>query len=527
VIAVGMVGLAVHSLIDGVALSGAGYASPSGLHSSLGLAVLLHNLPVGVVIWWLVRPAYGAAWAGAALGFTAAATALGYGFSDALLGTLNGAARAGFEALVGGSLLHVLVHRHAPEDHEARPAIANRIEGLGGLIGTLILLGLLGAGHASHAGHAHGSMDGGFAAALLDLALMSAPALLLGYLMAGALATFVPKASFAWMGRGGHAQQALRGMAFGLPLPICSCGVVPVYRGLVTGGVPAAAGLAFLVATPELGIDSLMLSVPLLGWPLALARVVAAALVAFVVGWAVGRGLPTAPVTDASRDAPTPWEGAPIGRRLLGMVEVGLGHSVRETGPWILVGLLIAAALSPIPLDTLFRGLPWGADVVLFALVGMPLYICASGSTPLAAVLILKGLSPGAAIALLLTGPATNATTFGVLSQLHGRRHAVRFAVAMAVASIAAGLLVNLVLPATAVLPTPSEAAAHEHGHGWLAWGALAVLALAFGAAAFQVGPRQFVLSIGKDRNPAPPEAKPVEACLKCEGTCESHHAHD
>lgn len=525
VILVGMVGLAVHSLIDGVALSGAGYPSQSGLHSTLGLAVLLHNLPVGVVIWWIVRPAYGVMWAGAALAFTAAATGLGYGLSESLLGFLDGPSRAGFEALVGGSLLHVLVHRHAPEDHLPRPAVANRIEGMGGLIGGLLLLGLLGAGHAAHAGHDHAAADGGFAAILLDLALMSAPALLLGYTIAGALATFVPKAPFAWMGRGAAPVQALRGMAFGLPLPICSCGVVPVYRGLVTGGVPAAAGFAFLIATPELGVDSMMLSVPLLGWPIAVARVLAAAAVALAVGWVVGRTVPASPITDASRDAPTPWEGLPFARRLLGMFQVGFGHSVRETGPWILVGLLIAAALAPLPLDRVFQGLPWGADVVLFALIGMPLYICATGSTPLAAILLAKGLSPGAGIAFLLTGPATNATTFGVVSQLHGRKVATRFALAVAGFSTAAGLAVNLALPATLALP--DVAAVTEHAHGPLAWGAFAVLAAAFVVAAFTVGPRQFILSIAKDRNPAPPTPKPAKECAKCNAGHEPHPAHD
>jgi len=533
VIAVGIVGLAVHSLIDGIALSGAGFPSPSGMHGSLGLAVLLHNLPVGVIIWWIVRPAAGPLWAGTALGMTAVATALGYAASGPLLGLLPETARALFEALVGGSLLHVLLHRHTPDDGLPRPVVANRVEGAGAVAGGLLLFGLLGAGHAHEvACNAHEAA--GFASLALDLALASAPALLLGYTMAGVLATFVPKASFAWMGRGAPASQALRGMAFGLPLPICSCGVVPVYRGLVYGGVPASAALAFLVATPELGIDSMLLSVPLLGWPVALARLVTAALVAFLVGWLVGRAIPRSAATDTSRDGATPWEGKPFARRALGVLEVGLGNSVKETGPWIVVGLLIAAALDPIPLDRLFQGLPWGVDVALFAVAGMPLYVCASGSTPLAAMLLAKGLSPGAAIAFLLTGPATNATTFGVVGALYDRRHALRFAAAVAGFAALAGLATNLVLPRAEAAPA---FAAHEHGHGTLAWLSFGVLGLAFVVAAFRVGPRQFFLSIAKNRNPAPPPPKPAEDCLSCEGNaCEAdddppghghgHHGH-
>ena len=105
----------------------------------------------------------------------------------------------------------------------------------------------------------------GYAQRFLHLMLETSPALLIGYALAGALKVALPRASLGWVSRGGSLSQAVRGMAFGIPIPICSCGVVPVYQGLVKRGVPAAAGMAFLVATPELGIESLLLSIPLLG----------------------------------------------------------------------------------------------------------------------------------------------------------------------------------------------------------------------------------------------------------------------
>lgn len=101
--------------------------------------------------------------------------------------------------------------------------------------------------------------------------------------------------------------------------------------------------------------------------------------------------------------------------------------------------------------------LPAGVDVLLFAAIGLPLYVCASASTPLVAVLVAAGVSPGAGLALLITGPATNMATIGMLSRLHGVRFAYAFAVAMIVAAITLGLLVNAVLPA-ASMPTLSQA---------------------------------------------------------------------
>jgi hypothetical protein len=100
--------------------------------------------------------------------------------------------------------------------------------------------------------------------------------------------------------------------------------------------------------------------------------------------------------------------------------------------------------------------LPMGVDVLLFAAIGLPLYVCASASTPLVAVLVAAGVSPGAGLALLITGPATNMATIGILSRLHGARFAYVFAAAMIVAAITVGLLVNAVLPA-ASMPTLSQ----------------------------------------------------------------------
>ena len=148
----------------------------------------------------------------------------------------------------------------------------------------------------------------------------------------------------------------------------------------------------------------------------------------------------------------------------------------------VLGGTLALAALAePLLNHDLLATLPSVAQVPVAALVGVPLYVCASGATPLAAVALHKGLSAGATLAFLLAGPATNVTTFGILSALHGRKLALQFGLALTVAAVLIGWGVDFVGIQTPVMSHPDQL--HEHGQGWVGAGAaLAVRALAMGS---------------------------------------------
>jgi hypothetical protein len=134
-------------------------------------------------------------------------------------------------------------------------------------------------------------------------------------------------------------------------------------------------------------------------------------------------------------------------------------------------------------------------QVPLFALIGIPLYVCAAGATPIAAIAIFSGVSPGAGIAFLLSGPATNVTTFGIFSRLHGRRAAIFFGVSMTLAAICAGWAVDFV-----GVQFLGELQMHEHGGAsWIQWGALGALGLLFAWSLLRQGPRGVV---GQIRQP-------------------------
>ncbi len=480
----GLVGLCLHALIDGAALGG-GLALQAG--GQLPAAVVLHRLPVGLASWWLLRPHFGTAVASLALAAVAGATAAGYavGPADLTVGSV-----AWFQAFVGGSLLHVVFFRPHLDAHThgktATTTASRRSEGVGALIALALLAVIL----LGDAGTADADLGAQVIRTLAELSLESAPALLLAFFAAGVISVFMPSSSIEWMARGGAGMQAVRGVAFGLPLPICSCGVVPLYRSLIGKGVPPAAAIAFLVATPELGLDAIFLSFPLLGPQMTAIRVVGATLVALFVGRLIGGMISSrqseAPVTDTH---PAPVDG-PLRVRVNKAFRVGLGDVVDDTAPWILAGLGVAALAAPFLNGAPLSAIPVGVDVLIFALLGVPTYVCASAATPLVAVLLLGGLSPGAALAFLITGPATNVTTFGVLTQLHGKRAAVMFCLAIIGTSVGLGYAVNAFfgnIPIVALdMLTVEGASAYKIA-------SLIGLVLLFSASLLRRGPRGFV----------------------------------
>ena len=515
VLLLALIGVAIHSALDGSALA----QSATNASSLMGYGVVLHQLPVSLMVWWVLsdRPRT-VTWA--VLLLMAVATVTGYFAEPTIFAVLPERAGVWFEAVVGGSLLHVIAHPAHAHDHDHDHAHGHAHDhghghahghdhshahdhavdddhddirlspetrlpnGLGALLGVLLLIVL----HVSRGGPGDTAL---FAVwmSFQGMALESAPALLLAYLMAGLVHGFVAPGKLEWLNRGSRLRQSVSGMALGLPLPICSCGVVPLYESLVKRGVSTSAAVAFLIATPELGIDAVLLSVPLLGGPFTAVRVVAAAIVAIAVAMVMAR---LAPSRTTSRALPlAELGGVPtLRQKLQTAMRSGFAEMVDHTAPWILVGLFVAALLGPLLEGSWMTRLPAGLDVLLFAAIGLPLYVCASASTPLVGVLVAAGVSPGAGLALLITGPATNMATIGILSRLHGARFANSFAVVMVIAAVAVGLVVNALLPASS-MPVMSRASLEQTTT--LELFSVLVLAALYAASVLRRGARGFL----------------------------------
>ena len=476
-----VLGLLLHGFFDGV-----GLAAPLEHESTLRIAVLLHRLPVAITLWWLLKPK-DERLATSVLCGLAVMTVAGFLTADALEPVLDSSWLAYVQALIAGSVLHVVVHRPPPVAPPSSRGRGRFWSGVGALVG-FAAVGLVSSKHIAEVT----TMENKFGRLFMDLSLESAPALLLAFALAGIVQATLPSMGLGWMRRGSAGGQALRGVAFGLPLPICSCGVIPLYQSLITQTVPATAAMAFLVATPELGADAVLISLPLLGPEFTLMRVLAAVVVALLVGIIVGR------MADRNVEpAPSPHQAlgrhGSFGKRIVEGLHYGFVEVVDHTGPWIILGVVVASLVGPLFDNPWLVGLPWGVDVVLFTLLGMPTYVCASGATPLVAVLILKGASPGAALAFLLAGPATNVSTFGVLSKLHGRKVALVFAATIAALAIALGLLVNVLIGELGPLTLPEL---HSDEPSMIKVGALAGLGLLYILSVLRQGPRGFMAQV-------------------------------
>ena len=314
--------------------------------------------------------------------------------------------------------------------------------------------------------------------------------LLFGFLLAGVLAVCVPRRLLTRLVGTGRIRSVLWGSVMGAPPPLCSCGVLPTAVGLHKQGATPGATVAFLVATPETGADSISLTYALTDPLMTVYRPIAGVLTAIAAGiltnffGATPRPLGASderpngdnnPVhehghthenghghaldhahghdhgrePDHSRHISPVIGGGPAGT-VLGaarqVVRYGFGELFDDVAWWLVLGLVLSAIVEvALPADV-FQGL-WGgglASMLLMLLLSIPLYTCASSSTPIAAALALKGLSPGAALVFLIAGPATNIGSLVVLFKVLGARAVAVYLAAVAAMTLAAGFALNL-----------------------------------------------------------------------------------
>lgn len=477
-----LLGLFIHAITDGAALALG--ENDGHVHSFLSLSVLLHRIPIGLTIWWFVKPQFGSGIAFATLIFLALGTVIGHSQVPFILGSLDHSGFAFFQAFVAGTLVHIIFHRpHIQDDcHAHHPR--KWWEGLGNMLGGGVVIYL--ASHHNHLTDLPWFQE--MSHTFYDLAIESAPALLLAFILAGLVSSLMPQSYVNWMKAGSRLRQSLRGVAVGLPLPVCSCGVVPLYHSLIRKGAPPTAAMAFLIATPELGIDAVLISLPLLGGSMTIVRIIAAGIVAFLVSIIVGKVVSSA-YSDDHQDSHSAVGSASFLKKLKHGLTIGVAELVDHTGPWIFLGLLIAAGFQPLLGAGIHSSIGPGWEIPLFALLGMPLYVCASGATPMVAIFLMNGVSPGAALAFLITGPATNVTTIAVLNKLHGRKTAMFFGLVTLTVTVALGFATNAFLP-----NFQPKIFTHDHeGSLWLEMICLALLLLLFLSSLLRRGARSLL----------------------------------
>lgn len=284
---------------------------------------------------------------------------------------------------------------------------------------------------------------------------------LFGIMAGGMLKVFLSPAYVARHLGQGRFLPVVKAALFGVPMPLCSCGVLPAAATLKKQGANNGATVAFLIATPESGVDSIGITYALLDPIMTVARPLAAFATAMVAG--VAENLRKAPeptlinaalpcnvdgCCDGTDCPPTePARHHQPGGRLMAGLHYAFVELWGDLAPWFFTGLLLAGFINALVPDDFIHGyLGGGLPAMLFMVIfGIPLYICASASTPIAAALILKGVSPGAALVFMLAGPATNLAALTVLGSLIGKRATALYLAAIATTSVICGLLLDAV----------------------------------------------------------------------------------
>jgi uncharacterized membrane protein YraQ (UPF0718 family)/ABC-type Zn uptake system ZnuABC Zn-binding protein ZnuA len=300
---------------------------------------------------------------------------------------------------------------------------------------------------------------------------------LIGFLAAGLLHEYLPTDMIArHLGRD-DARAVVLAALFGAPIPLCSCGVLPAAAALRKKGASRSSLLSFLVSTPETGVDSVALTYGLLGPVMAVVRPLVAILTALVAGF-VSMTLREERIEGAVETmAPAHGQDEPQAASIRGLVGAarvrrvlayGFGTLLDEISFWFVVGVGLTGLLGALLPDDFFSDvLGWEegglVPMLLMMMAAIPLYLCASASTPIAAALMAKGLSAGTALVFLLVGPATNAATIAVVGRLVGHRRLGVYLASIALVSLGAGLLLDAI-GGDAVRASALTGPAGDHG---------------------------------------------------------------
>ncbi len=292
-----------------------------------------------------------------------------------------------------------------------------------------------------------------------EILVESAPYILFGFFAAGVLKALVPAAAVARHLGKKNAASVFKASLFGIPLPLCSCGVIPAAIGLRKQGASKGASAAFLVSVPETGVDSVAITWALLDPVMTVVRPVASFVTATVTGLMINllpedanKSTNSGNRKDENCGCAAAGKGdhvsstmPPLGQRLRNGLSYAFGDLLGDIGRWLLLGIGIAGIIAYFVPETFFTRYFENEmlSLLIMLVVGIPLYICASASTPVAAALVLKGLSPGAALVFLLAGPATNAATITVVTRYFGKAATAVYLGSIAFCSLALGWLTN------------------------------------------------------------------------------------
>ena len=357
------------------------------------------------------------------------------------------------------------------------------------------------------------------------------PFLLLGFLFAGLLHAFVPSKFYTKYLSKRNFKSVVNAALLGIPLPLCSCGVIPTAMSLRKEGASKGATTSFLIATPQTGVDSIFATYSLMGLPFAITRPIVALITAIFGGQITN-------LTDKSDSEETNSpeekeehccchshkeepkeehcccheekeqpkeehccchekaeeseghcchceEEIPQNATLMQRLGIALRYAfvdmMEDIGKWLVIGLVIAGLITvfvPQEFFAIFADNTWLSMLLVLA-ISIPMYVCATGSIPIAVALMMKGLTPGAALVLLMAGPAANMASILVIQKRLGTRTLLAYLISIIGGAIAGGFVIDYLLPREWFTSTlVQQGACCEATGTWFQWTCTAILAL-------------------------------------------------
>jgi uncharacterized membrane protein YraQ (UPF0718 family)/copper chaperone CopZ len=326
----------------------------------------------------------------------------------------------------------------------------------------------------------------------IDILNEMSPYLMLGFLFAGILKVAFPQKFIdKYLGQK-NSKSVLNASLIGIPLPLCSCGVIPTGISFFKSGATKGSSVSFLISTPQTGVDSILVTYSLLGLPFAIIRPFIALITGFFGGVLANKvdtdeSLTTENANSCSDTTCIDANDTQVNKhsKVYTMFKYAFVDFLQDISKWLIIGLLLAAFISVLIPDDFFAKFI-GNDflgMLVILVASVPLYICATSSVPVAAILLMKGLSPGAALVFLMAGPATNAATITVLNQVMGKKTMFAYLISIISGALLFGLLIDNFLPREWF--TFGGLHHHMSGHeghwmlpGWLKWGSSISLSL-------------------------------------------------
>ena len=299
----------------------------------------------------------------------------------------------------------------------------------------------------------------------INMLCQMAPYLLLGFMMAGVLHVFVPANFFERHLAKENFKSVLLAALIGVPLPLCSCGVIPTAISLRKDGASRGATVSFMISTPQIGVDSIIATYSMMGLPFAIVRPLAALLTS-IAGGAVTTWFSKDEIVVRQNCSCETKENTR--NRFVMFLKYSFIDLVQNIGKWLVIGLMIGTLITILVPDSFFTdlNLPSIVTMLIVLLIAIPMYVCSTGSIPIAAALMLKGLSPGAALVLLIAGPGVSVASLLVVGKSLGKKQLLFYLGSIILGSMICGLFVDNFLPRewfaiTSLCETSGHCASH------------------------------------------------------------------